>query len=460
MNAPSYLQLSPIAPRSIFLLIKEKVPLNYLFIAAYFPLAWRNLMKKLKSLIILVLIWSILLITSSCSSEDQVINNLRGRWDIDWNFNGAEDGNLPPMILFINDIRPSTDLQDTYYAVGCMRSTDTDAFMPLSMRADFSIDDNTYNVVILGTIVPITEIEPFVIRLEGKIEIGGKAVTDDTAAGDLTTEVDIGTWTGSHHDRRSTKCPSLSDFGQGAQGDVYGTQDLAFQPPKYWSTYEIHTTIVSSGLLVERPDGSTFIVQEFTDVFSPGVDFTGHFRFLENFEGSLISAEAYKFVLLDVFGDPIPGTESSDIWLGCDTGAPTNLITSAGSANTFFLSWDSVNVVPGKFEPASDPQIGFYQISISPFEWDGGQNYGANGIQSPSHQIPWDILVPGQPGIPDGWDYGQALSEFDDGLYQVSSEVISFPSAGSGGFGHECSVNDSSEFLMMEKQAGVVSFEK
>ena len=417
-------------------------------------------MKKLNSLIILIMISIILLITSSCTAEDKVIDDLRGRWDVDWNFSGADDGNLPPMILFINDIRLSDDLQNTLYGVGCMRSTDTDAFMPLSMRADFSDDDNTYNVVILSTIVPITGNEPFVIRLEGKIETGGNAVTDDTAAGDLATEVDFGTWTGSHHDRRRTKCPSLKDFDQSAQGDVYGAQDISYKSPGYWAIYETTTTIVSSGLLVERPDGSTFIVKEFTDIFSPDLDFIGRFRYLENFEGLPISAEPYKFVLLDFFGDPIPGTESSDIWFGCETGAPTNLVTSAGSDNTFTLSWDSVDSVPGKFEPASDPQIGFYQISISPYDWEGDQNYGANGIQSPSHQIPWEYLNPGQPGIPDGWDYGQALSEFNDGLYQVSSEVFSIPAAGSGGFGHECSVNDSSEFLIMKSHDGVVSFEK
>ena len=107
--------------------------------------------------------------------------------------------------------------------------------------------------------------------------------------------------------------------------------------------------VVSSGMLVTEPDGSSMVVQEYTDIFSPDVDFIGRFRYLTHFDGAPVSGETYKFVLLDVFGNPIPGTESTDVWYGCNQLAPVNLATSDAPDGDLLLTWDAVPDVPGQF---------------------------------------------------------------------------------------------------------------
>ncbi|MCP4142640.1 MAG: hypothetical protein GY755_20565 [Chloroflexi bacterium] len=415
-------------------------------------------MKRLKVLFSLVMIMAIVLPTSVTLAGANGVDDLRGRWDIEWRF---ENNPQPPLILYINDLVEAPFIaQDAYLAGGCMRSPDTDAFMPLSMLAFYNPDNKTYDVSIYSTVVPPEEWDPFVIRFQGTIEVNGKGVPDDIASGDARTDFASGTWDGTHHDRRKTKCPGIGSFNLGVQADVYAHKDLAYTIPKHYTLLEAHTVIVSSGMLVEAPDGSTMVVQEYTDIFSPDVDFIGRFRYLTHFESAPISSGVYNFVLLDIFGNPIPGTESTDIWTGCEQEAPSNLEITYTSLDDVILSWAAVPDILGQFEPSAYPQIGFYQIGISPFNWEGEKNYGANGIRSPEHLIPRAVLDPGQDGYPDGWDYGWPLTDFDDGVYQVLSEAFGEPLPESGGFGHECSVYNSAEQLMMHKQGDNISFEK
>ena len=415
-------------------------------------------MKKINLLISLILICSVLTPMPVMAADDNGVDDLRGRWDVEWDL---EDKGV---ILYINDWRPSTVIEDRYYAGGCMRSLDTDEFMPLSMRADYQLETHSYNVVIYGTAV-LQEIGPFVVRFDGNVPVYGNGVPDDFMEGVFVSEQGEGGWTAEHHDRRRTICPSVGGGDFGVQADVYAHKDLGYTTPRYYTLYETHTVVVSSGMLVEAPDGSTMVVKEYTDIFSPDVDFVGRFRYLSHFEGTPNVGGTYKFVLLDVFGDPIPGTESTDVWNSCPQGAPEDLTISTEDNRDILLEWASVEEVSGQFEPDPDSQdpesnIGFYQIGVSPFNWEGDKNYGANGIQSPSHTMPWGIFEPGQPGTPDGWDYGWALSALDDGLYQVQAEAFSQPHPVSGGLGHECAVYNSAEQLVMYKEGDTVEFEK
>ena len=393
-------------------------------------------------------------------AADNGVDDLRGRWDVDWTF--ADSGDQPPpLLLFINEMRATTLSATTYYAGGCMRSPDTDALMPLSVRAYFDAQSNSYDVVVYSTVVPLPEYgEPYVIRLTGNVQVNGEAVQDDAAAGTFSVDFGSGEWTADHHDRRQTKCPSIADSGLGFRGDLYAHRDLAFATPRTWSLFEGHTVIVSSGMLVEAPDGSSFVVQEYTDIFSPDVDFVGRFRYLLQTPGFPIQGGTYRFSLVDIFGDPIPGTESTDVWYACDQDAPRNLGAAYAVGDHVDLSWDAVPVVAGEFDPGNDPQIGYYQIGIWPFNGEGAGDYGSAGIASTWHAVPWNPFDPGTPGTPDGGDFGVGLSELSDGLYGVGLFAFSQPDPTTAGFDHECMTFDSTEFLTMAKQGSDLSFQQ
>lgn len=411
-------------------------------------------MKRLTVAICLLLIAAIVLPTTIVQAASGGVNDLRGRWNVDALIGGEP---IPDVVLYVNDMRVSAILPNTFYANGCMRSTETNAFMPLSIRAVYDAQNNAYDATIYSTVVP-PEGQPFVIRLSGQIDIRGESVKDDTAVGTARTDFGEGEWSAGHHDRRETKCPSVRDIGLGVQGDVYTHLDLSNN--RLDSLYEAHTIIVSSGMLVEAPDGSSFVVQEYTDLFSPDVDFVGRFRYLASFEGSPVSGGVYTFTLLDIFGDPIEGTESTDTWTGCSQTAPVNLTTNYEPGSGVTLGWDAVPDVAGEFEPMSDPQIGFYQIGVDPFNWQSPFSYGSNLIRSPQHLILWNPFEPGAAGSPDGNDYGASISEFAEGDYQVMVFAFAGANPQNGGTGHECAVYNSSHKLIMHKQGEDLTFNR
>lgn len=412
-------------------------------------------MKTIRTVVSLILIAWVLMPMSGTLAATGGVNDLRGRWDVEAFF-GEEP--LTDVVLYVNDMRESTLTANTYYANGCMRTTETNAFMPLSIRAVYDPQSNAYDTSIYSTVVP-SDGEPFVIRFTGMVGMGGESVKDDAAGGTMRTGFGTGEWTAVHHDRRVTKCPSVRDIGLGFQGDVYTHLDLG-NPVRMDSLYGAETIIVSSGMLVEAPDGSSFVVQEYTDLFSPDVDFIGRFRYLANFEGSPISGGVYKFTLLDVFGEPIEGTESTDVWTGCNQIAPINLTTAFEPGSGVTLGWDVVPDVPGEFEPMHDPQIGFYQIGIDPFNWFSPSSYGSNLIKSPQHLVPWNHFEPGTPGFPDGDDYGVSISEFSEGDYQVMVFAFAEANPQNGGTGLECATYNSSHKLIMHKQGEDVTFNR
>lgn len=387
------------------------------------------------------------------------VDDLRGQWIFNW---VPDDGSQPPVLkLYINDIGPGAE-ENAYLASGCMRSPESGALMPLSLLAVYNPDENMYDLTIYSTIVPAPEAgqPPYIIRFDGLAVINGAGVADDSAAGTYISSPNQGSWDGRHHDRRRFKCPAVDMGDQRIDADVYAHRNLAGTPPDdYVMVLEGRgITIVSSALRATAPDGQVFDVPFYTDMFSPSVDFINEFRFVNGYPGAPISGQPYQFVLLDVLGQPIAGTESQDIWIQCYDQAPSQLTAAPvpAIAEDVTISWTGVPTVPGEFEPGV---IGFYQMGLWPQEGQAGE-FGANWIGSTQHVIPWLPFTPGSLGTPDGNDHGVSLSEFGDGLFHFNIGAFYEPNPASGGHGLECAVFDSREDLEMVKSGDVVEFYK
>lgn len=406
----------------------------------------------------LILVLVLLVIASvPAGAKGNGVDDLRGQWIFTWTL---EDGSQPPALkLYINDIGPGTG-ENAYLASGCMRSPETGALMPLSLSALYQPAENAYDLVIYSTIVPPQETgqPPYVIRFDGKALVKGSGVTDDSASGTFISNPHQGTWDGRHHDRRRSKCPPVDTGGQRIDTDVYAHRHLGPPPGEEMSMLleGRGITIVSSALRVTAPDGQVFNVPFYTDIFSPGVDFISEFRYIGGYPGSPISGLPYQFVLLDALGQPIPGTESQDIWTQCYDFAPSQVTVSPdlALAEDVTISWIGVPTIPGEFEPGVK---GFYQMGLWSEEEQAG-SFGANGIWNTMHVIPWLPFAPGDPGTPDGNNFGVSLSEFEDGLFHFNVGAFYEPNPAVDSYGLECAVFLDSEDLWMTKSGEVMQF--
>lgn len=358
----------------------------------------------------LALLLSLVPAGSVLANPPNGVDDLRGRWE----FVVSDFAEEPLSFdIFINDLAPDPDSQtgNEYLAVGCMGSPGVDAIAPMALRATDK-GDGVYKLSILSTVVPPGDEKPFVIQFLSTVFTNGSGVPDDVMEGSIRTDFfEGGELSATHHDRRRTKCPPVGDIptpGLYFRGDVYVHH-------AYWgedldvifNVLEGYTNIVSSGMRVERPDGTVVIVPYYTDIFSPQVDFISEFRYLETSAGDPISGQPYTFTLLDALGDPIPGTTQTDVWTGCVTYPPPRNLNPVVTAELDVnLSWAPVPVAPG-FDPANG--IGFYQIFTWP-DFEGETSYGANVISSPNHLIPWAGFDGWAPGWPDGFDNGASSS--------------------------------------------------
>jgi hypothetical protein len=166
----------------------------------------------------------------------------------------------------------------------------------------------------------------------------------------------VGTWTARHHDRRRKECPPVEipplSFGVDVRAQCnYRNEKLELVK----TIFEGMTDIVSSGVLVETPNGLSVYLPPYTDIFSPDVDFVSKFRYIIPFDEAdeefPSEGKPYYFTLLDVFGDPIPGSTQTDIWTGCLISAPTNITATVKGDQRLKVTWDSVEQAEG-FNPA------------------------------------------------------------------------------------------------------------
>lgn len=408
--------------------------------------------KKGVALLIVILLLVLPTITAGAKNSNGV-DDLRGQWVFAWTL---EWGETPlPLHLFVNDIEPGQE-PNTYLAAGCMRSPYSGAMMPLSLSAEYNPTNNTYSLIIYSTFVPSEGFgPPYLMRFDGNFEVKRSGVSDDLAYGSFQSGIGPGTWQGSHHDRRRVKCPPVDTGGQRLDMDVYAHKNLAAEPGQDVSTVleGRGIQIVSSAMRVTAPDGQVYLAPFYSDIFSPGVDFVNEFRFVYDGQGAPVPG-LYNFVLLDVFGNPIPGTETQDTWTMCRNEAPTALTPVQNPTLDVTLSWTGVTTIPGEFDPGAR---GFYQIAIHPTNGPGAE-YGSNGISSTSHLIPWNVFEPGSAGTPDGFDVGTGLGQFGDGDYVMRLMAFYEPNPTWGGFGLECDVTNSAENFLMTKSGDTLSF--
>ena len=414
-------------------------------------------MIKLRNFLWLTLLLA-LIIPGSIANAENGVDDFRGRWDIQWQMDSQGSDLLPDLKVLVTETEASPTEEHVYLAAGCMAITDEGLYAPLALRAQDNLD-GTYAVSFLSTVVPgVNDLGPFIIRFEGLLEVVGKGVSDDVIGGQFVSSHGGGDWFGVHHDRRRVKCPAADPNVLYFDPDVYMERERSPNPSPDYTLFGGSTNIVSSAMQVEIPDGRVAIAGYDQDIFSAHIDFINEFAFGLNLEETPIVGQPYTITLLDNLGNPIPGTETVDYWYSCPQGAPTQLMASYDFEKPITLSWTGATDVPGQFEPGGDPQIGFYQVEVGPFEV-GGMLYGMNHGRSTYHSIPWFPFVPDQePDTPDGVDAGVAFSEFDDGLYEFRVLTFSESLQDTPGFGLECQSVMTSQNLYMEKKDSDLNF--
>jgi hypothetical protein len=213
----------------------------------------------------------------------------------------------------------------------------------------------------------------------------------------------------------------------------------------------ITTSIVMDSVRVDLPDGGSVVVPAVTDVFSPEVDWTTLFRFSTCEPGMPIAGGEYVFTGLDVTGEPIPGASNTDIWVGVEPPDPPTNLRAQVIDDGILVSWGESPIVPGSFEPAAEPQLGFYQLGISRIETDESV-YGASGISASPHLIPQD-----KADFTEGKDLGLSLSEMEDGTYRLGACVHSIAPEGSLGNGFEYNNTDLDQNITFTIQDGEIT---
>jgi hypothetical protein len=239
------------------------------------------------------------------------------------------------------------------------------------------------------------------------------------------------------------------------QTDAYlGLDGPATSPPEERNPcviLGIMTSIVMDSVRVDLPDGRSVIVPAATDVFSPEVDWKTLFRFSTCEPGMPVAGGEYVFTGLDVAGQPIPGARNTDIWVGVEPPDPPTNVRAEVVEDGILVSWEESPIIPGSFEPAAEPELGFYQLGISRIE-TGDSVYGANQISASPHLIPQNradfIAVE---------DHGLSLSEMEDGTYYLGASTLSVAPADSLGKALEYNSTDIDQGIIFTIQNGEIT---
>jgi hypothetical protein len=202
---------------------------------------------------------------------------------------------------------------------------------------------------------------------------------------------------------------------------------------------------------VDLPDGRSIIIPRYTDVFSTGVDWTTLFRFSTCEPGMPAAGGEYGFTGLDVTGKPIPGARSSDIWVGVEPPDPPTNIRAQVTEDGILVSWGESPVIVSSFEPAAQPQLGFYQLWINRVE-TGESVYGANHISASPHLVPGD-----KADFVDVQDWGLSLGGMEDGTYCIAASALSIAPEGSSGRGFEYNSFDIGQAITFTIQNGEIT---
>jgi len=193
------------------------------------------------------------------------------------------------------------------------------------------------------------------------------------------------------------------------------------------------------------------MIPRYSDAYGPGVEGATWFRFLGSEPGMPAAGAEYTFTGLDKAGEEIPGATDSDIWVGVKPPDPPTNVGYAVTDNGILVSWDEGPIVPGSFEPAATPQLGFYMLHLFRVgTWE--MVYGATSLRGSLHMIPRN-----KADFVQGKDFGLSLSELEDGVYRLVPRVISFAPQGSLGQGNEYNNVDPAQEIALTIQGGKVA---
>ena len=239
------------------------------------------------------------------------------------------------------------------------------------------------------------------------------------------------------------------------QADAYlGLNGPATLPPEERDPcviLGIMTSMVVDSVRVDLPDGGSVIVPAVTDLFVSEADRTILFRFSNCVPGMPVAGGEYVFTGLDVDGEPIPGARNTDIWVGVEAPDPPCDLTAEVIGDGILVSWDESPTISGSFEPAAEPQLGFYQLGISRIDTDE-LVYGANFISASPHLIPRS-----KADFVEGTDHGLSLSEMADGRYYLGASVLSVAPTGSLGNALEYNSTDADQGIVFTIQNGEIT---
>lgn len=371
------------------------------------------------------------------------MNRLRGRWEgVIEGFDGSDHS----FTLLLDEFQPNTDDPQVTGAGGCIAVGIDAVFTPVNVHAETGgqgIEINLFGTAVTGD-------GGLIMKLSGFIDVPDPNAASELAHGDWRTEFESGLWSASHVARSEIDCPALV-LGEELWffGDVFAGVHDNGGPDQIG--FEGFTNIVSSVLRVRDPDGETLDIPYYTDVFSPDIDFVNEYRYLDWHDGNPASGNTYEFTLLDFYGRPITGALSSDTWLDCTITAPRN-VTARIDTDGILVEWEAVERAPG-FDPGGEEPLGFYQIELN---GEGG-SYGANGILSTSHLIPFQDFVPPADGSPDGYDLGQSLNQLPEGMYEFLLVAFSAAPSGTSAYRHECVARAESESILFEKSGDSIA---
>ena len=335
----------------------------------------------------------------------------------------------------------------------------------LPMMAKYTqIGDSTFEIIILATF-PVPTPDPgsgsVIIRLEGTAEMFGSGVTDDIIEGTwrMPGETTANSWSVNHLDRRRIKAPAIDlddppldlHFRVDALAQLFGPWNEDIEKRNPLTTADAYGNIVMDSVRVTFPDGSVQIITQYTDLWSPEVDWITYYRFNNAYPGLPVAGGTYIFTALDIIGNPIPGVEETDVWVGVPPPPPpTNTSATWVDLPTagIMASWDPISAIPGSFEP---PDIGGYELEVyGGVDW--AEVYAVGTIGVTSHLVP-KIKADFIPNV----DRGASLDEMADGTYRLDYQIFTVAPAGSAGKGLEYIARDYAQSWWFEISGGTVT---
>ena len=406
------------------------------------------------AIILIILIAAIILVSCLNTGKDlEPPGELLGRWDATGGFIQPEAEEK--LVLQINEVVAAEEGANTFLGTGCMQTESSGGWAPLSLQAVYDPDTANYTVNMLSTLIsPNLEEGAAVVRMVGTAEMGASGIRNDQLNGSAYLRGGEVAWNSVHTSLEMVECPAL-DAALSFLGEFGLHRDLAYIPAFDVTNFHGETNIVSLQMRAEAPDGTAYLADYHTDIFSPDVNFIDQFRFDTHVVGTPPAGQPYHFALLDGLGELIPGGEDDDTFRRCDQGAATNIRGVFRLENHLELTWDAPEIIPGYFDPENG--YGSYQLVLEHNPWmESGMLYGAETITA-LHHAPWNSFEPGAAGSPDGNDYGISLSELEDGQYILFVGTFSYYEPPEGESGCDCRVQDSRHALFIYKQGNEIT---